>query len=185
MSNSIDILKEVKDPETLKEIDALVDKIKQKQANSGAEFTSSQFEKRRRNILFYSFVVLCALSYLAFQYITYLFGFTLGLFIANFSLLAYEWLDEIYFEGNTIKKLAENSIALSVFFVGLIWLFVSSLEFGDRWIGGQSNLSIEEDRVKSTVQQPVYDVQPPATADTIAPPVRVELRGDKGATTYK
>lgn len=179
MSDSIDILKTAKDPEILKEINALADKVKQNQSSAKEDDTTA-FDKRRKNIFMGLFLILCVLSYISFNYATYLFGFALGLLVTTFSLLAYEWLDEIYFKPYTIGKLGEDAKAIAIFFFALIYLFISSLEFGDRWIGGQSNTSIEENRIEVPAQQPEYP-----TADTTAPPVRIELRGGNGEPTYK
>lgn len=179
MSDSIDILKTAKDPEILKEINALADKVKQNQS-SEKETDNTAFDKRRKNIFMVLILLFGGLSYLTFIYATPLFGFALGLLVTTFSLLAYEWLDEIYFKPYTIGKLGEDPIALAIFFAALIYLFISSLEFGDRWIGGQSNTSIEENRIEVPAQQPEYP-----TADTTSPPVRIELRGGNGDPTYK
>ena len=180
MSESLNILKDAKDPEILAKIDALAAEVEANKTTSSEEKEIREFDKRRKTILAISFVTAIILSYLSFNYLTYMFGFALGLAVTSFSLLAFEWLDEIYFRPYTIGKLAENSIALALFFVGLIYLFTTSLEFGDRWIGGQSTNSIEENRIEQPVEQPEYP-----TADSTSPPIRIELRGGNRETTVK
>ena len=180
MSDSYEILKNSDDPEIIKGLDELAEKAKAKKSTSSEEKEIEKFDKRRKSILAISFITAIILSYLSFNYLNYMFGFALGLAVTSFSLLAFEWLDEIYFRPYTIGKLAENSIALAIFFIGLIYLFTTSLEFGDRWIGGQSTNSIEEDRIEQPVKQPEYP-----TADSTSPPVRIELRGGNRETPVK
>jgi len=179
LKDNIDVLKDSKDPEIIAQLEELANKVKENQAKKPIEVdVITPFDLKRKKILAISFFVSIALSIISFMFITYMFGFSLGLCLTTFSLLAYEWIDEIYFKENTIRKLGENAIALAIFFFALIILFNHSLDFGDRWIGGATNYSIEENRVESSPVQSINaETRESNAVDSTPPPIRIELRG--------
>ncbi len=183
MNDALKTLENTDDPEIKRKIQELAEEVEAKNSlkkESDKGEGDKEFDTKRKIKFAISFVVSIAVSYFTFNYATMLFGFSIALTIILFSLIAYEWLDEVYFKQNTIYRIGENSIALAIHYFALIILFIASFYFGDRWIGGQSNLSIEENRTIQAEQQPVYP-----TGDSVTPPVRIELRGGDREPTLK
>lgn len=102
------------------------------------------FDTKRKRLLWASVLISLITTIVSFYYVKTIFEWSFAATFIPAGLLAYIYIDEVFLPGNSIKKLAENGIAVAIAFVGLIFLFTWSVDFGDRWIGGAKSYSIEE-----------------------------------------
>ena len=89
-----------------------------------------EFIKKRDNKLFWTTAILVILSVVSFYQITGLFAIVIGLLFGVVMVHGSVLLDDIIFQGNTLKRIAKSGIGAAIYIAAIIYAIGAGIDVG-------------------------------------------------------
>lgn len=89
-----------------------------------------EFIKKRDNKLFWATTILVILSVVSFYQITGLFAIVIGLLFGIVMVHGSVLLDDIIFQGNTLKRIAKSGIGAAIYIAAIIYAIGAGIDVG-------------------------------------------------------